>query len=139
MSMNRPRATDRPAPLTVLNAHIAETSQRARQQMASASVPPDASRWPPLRSAERFRETWSRVSAETEVARAEQRAPDNAGPLNSHRLVLHTLGLMRQLSPEYLQAFLAQAETLLWLEHAQSLPKALAGKAVASKVARRKK
>lgn len=133
MSGPRLPEPDRPAPLVALNAHIAEASARARQQLDSTASLTNGMAWPPLRSAERFRATWQRVSAEAEVAKAGQRVPDNAGPLNSHRLVQHTLGLMRQLSPDYLQAFLAQAEALLWLEQAQGLPRAVASKAVAGK------
>ena len=123
-----------------LNAHLDQASRRARASLGNASGAEGATTWPPLRSAQRFHETWALVSAETEVVRAEQRAPDNAGPLNSHRLVLHTLSQLRALSPEYLQAFLAQAETLLWLEQAQGLPRAVApakGKAPAAAKGRR--
>ena len=110
-------------PLAALNAHIAQASQLARQQLPTTTGPADTTPWPTLRSAQRFHETWSRISAETEVTKAEKRAPDNAGPLNSHKLVLHTLSLMRQLSPDYLRGFLAQAETLLWLDQAHALPR----------------
>ena len=114
------------SPLAALNAHIARASQLARQQLPTTTGPADTTPWPTLRSAQRFHETWSRISAETEVTKAEKRAPDNAGPLNSHKLVLHTLSLMRQLSPDYLRGFLAQAETLLWLDQAHALPRQVA-------------
>ena len=111
------------SPLAALNAHIAQASQLARQQLPTTTGQADTTPWPTLRSAQRFHETWSRISAETEVTKAEKRAPDNAGPLNSHKLVLHTLSLMRNLSPDYLRGFLAQAETLLWLDQAHALPR----------------
>ena len=44
---------------------------------------------------------------------------EDAGPLNSSRLVHRSLTLMRGLSPEYLQQFLAYADTLSWLETLQ--------------------
>ena len=47
-----------------------------------------------------------------------QRLPDNAGPLNTQRLLLQALTLMHEASPAYLQHFMAHAETLLWLEAA---------------------
>jgi hypothetical protein len=81
-----------------------------------------------LRSAQAFRETWSRICAEDEVAEAVQRGPDNAGPLNSHMLVLRTLGLMRELSPDYLRRFMAHADTLLWLDQAGGRLKTPTGK-----------
>jgi hypothetical protein len=66
----------------------------------------------------RFREAWSRIAAEDQVAEAVERGPTNAGPLNSHMLVLRTLSLLRDLSPDYLRRFLSQMETLQWLEQA---------------------
>jgi hypothetical protein len=103
-----------PSPLAALNAHIAQASQAA-----AGGQRPSANQWPELRSAQRFRETWERMGAEAAVVQATHRAPENAGPLNSHMLVLRTLGLMRELSPHYLRRFLSHTETLLWLEQAQ--------------------
>ncbi|MFD2453353.1 DUF2894 domain-containing protein [Ideonella paludis] len=54
---------------------------------------------PELKSAQRFRESWAVLCAEEVVDQASTQAPQNAGPLNAHRLVLHTLGLLRDLSP----------------------------------------
>jgi hypothetical protein len=45
-------------------------------------------------------------------------APQNAGPINSHMLVLRSLGLMRDISPDYLNRFMAHVDTLLCLEEA---------------------
>ncbi|QJW85699.1 DUF2894 domain-containing protein [Ramlibacter terrae] len=52
------------------------------------------------------------------VAEAVARRPAQAGPLNSHVLVLQTLGMMRELSPDYLRRFIEHVETLQWLEQA---------------------
>jgi hypothetical protein len=71
-----------------------------------------------LRSLRDFRETWSRIAAEDQVNAAVTRGPENAGPLNSHSLVLRSLALMRSLSPDYLRRFLSQMETLMALEQA---------------------
>ncbi|MGS5085615.1 DUF2894 domain-containing protein [Hydrogenophaga sp. A37] len=125
------RAT--PSPLVALNAHIAQASQAA-----AGGQSPGAGQWPELRSAQRFRETWERLGAEEAVVKATHRAPENAGPLNSHMLVLRTLGLMSELSPHYLRRFLSHAETLLWLEQAQGQLKAPVGKGKAVKAARQK-
>lgn len=123
-----------PSPLAALNAHIVQASQAAAGGPQS-----NAGQWPELRSAQRFRETWERLGAEAAVVQATHRAPENAGPLNSHMLVLRTLGLMRELSPHYLRRFLSHTETLLWLEQVQGHIKAPAGKGRAGKVARPKK
>ena len=73
---------------------------------------------PELDSVRRFREAWSRIAAEDQVKEAVERGPANAGPLNSHMLVLRTLSLLRGLSPDYLRRFVSQVETLQWLEQA---------------------
>ena len=118
-----------PSPLAALNAHIAQASQAAAGGHTSNS-----GQWPELRSAQRFRATWERLGAEQTVVQATHRAPENAGPLNSHMLVLRTLGLMLELSPHYLRRFLAHTETLLWLEQAQGqLKQAVADKGGAAK------
>lgn len=111
-----PAASEEPAPavpakapanatslLAALNQHI-----RERQQAQGNG--------PELRSSRRFRQSWSRLAAADRVDRALTRGPDNAGPLNAHGLVVRSLALMRELSPDYLQQFLAQADALLWLE-----------------------
>ena len=97
--------------LAQLNRHIATvTGQR-----------PDART--ELRSARAFRDTWERLHAEDEVHQALQRGPENPGPLNPHRLVLRTLGLLSELSPDYLRRFMAHADALLWLDEASALLK----------------
>lgn len=109
MPPRRPRAPP-PKPLTPLG--------QLNQYIATTTQAPGAGGRSELRSAQAFRETWSRLSAEDEVVQAVQRGPENAGPLNSHMLVLRTLGLMRELSPDYLRRFMAHADTLLWLDQA---------------------
>ena len=69
-----------------------------------------------LASTRRFRETWSRIAAEDLVSDAIAQGPANAGPLNPHRLVLRSLALLRNLSPDYLRRFVSHVETLQWLE-----------------------
>jgi hypothetical protein len=72
------------------------------------------------------------------VEEAIARKPANAGPLNSHVLVLQALGMMQTLSPEYLRRFLAHVEALQWLELAQGkYPRPQAAQAKAAKAARR--
>jgi hypothetical protein len=94
-----------------LNAHI-ETAGGGDDLGVAASEGQNRE----LRSAVRFRETWARLCAEAEVEQASHRAPENAGPLNAHHLVLRMLGLMRELSPDYLRRFLGYSESLLWLD-----------------------
>lgn len=104
-------ATEAPEPpLAALNRYIREVLRESAGGRAARDELPGV---------QKFRESWSRIRAEEDVAQAISRAPENAGPLNSHRLVLQTLTLMRELSPAYLRRFLSHADTLLWLEQAR--------------------
>jgi hypothetical protein len=71
-----------------------------------------------LKSVRRFTQTWSRIVADDQLEHAFGRGPENAGPLNSHMLVLRSLSLMRDLSPDYMRRFLSHVDSLLWLEQA---------------------
>ncbi len=99
--------------LAELNQHVARVSPPASE----------------LRSVQAFRETWSRIATDQQVSAAVQGGPDNAGPLNSHRLALRSLALMQGLSPAYVRRFVAQLDALLWLDQAGSRTKPPAVKA----------
>ena len=73
---------------------------------------------PELKSLSYFRSTWSRLSLDRQLSDAFAQAPENAGPLNSHHLVLQALGQMRDISPEYLRQFMSYVDALLWLDQA---------------------
>lgn len=73
-----------------------------------------------MKSVRQFSELWSHMAAEQQVLQALGRVPENAGPLNPHKLMLRSLSLMRDLSPDYLRRFLAQMDALLWLEQANA-------------------
>ena len=90
-----------------------------------------------LRSVRQFSEVWSKISAEKQVAQALHAGPDNAGPLNPHKLMLRSLNLMRTLSPDYLRHFWSQMDSLLWLERMNSAPAAPAVKPVRKSRAKR--
>jgi hypothetical protein len=122
-----------PAPRPARSSKVLSPLARFNQDIAANQVGPD------LKSAQRFRETWSLLCAENEVTQAVERGPENAGPLNSHMLVLRTLGLMRDLSPDYLRRFLSHTDTLLWLEQAHGRLKEPAGKTKPAKAGRVKK
>ncbi len=107
-----------PSPLQQLNR---ELSARTRPEADSVLAGAGAS-VSDLQSVRRFSEVWSKISAEKQLAQALTRGPENAGPLNSHRLMLRSLALMRSLSPDYLRHFLVQMDSLLWLERAAVRP-----------------
>ncbi|MFO0106441.1 MAG: DUF2894 domain-containing protein [Burkholderiales bacterium] len=66
----------------------------------------------------KFRQQLGKISTQKQVSQAIAQAPQNAGPINSHMLVLRSLGLMRDISPDYLSRFMVYVDTLLSLEDA---------------------
>ncbi|MGE5452760.1 MAG: DUF2894 domain-containing protein [Acidobacteriota bacterium] len=98
-------------PLADLNHYI-----QSRQHEGADAVGAWPSSQPTLKSVRRFGQVWAKIAADQQVDQAMKRGPENAGPLNSHMLVLRAMALMRQLSPDYLRHFLPQVDTLLWLE-----------------------
>jgi hypothetical protein len=85
---------------------------------------------PELKSVRLFRNTWSKLSADKQLNAALDKAPRNAGPINSHMLVLRSLALMRDISPDYLNRFISYADTLVHLEQSET-PKTALAKTVA--------
>lgn len=117
-------------PLAELLAHIGH-----RTGAGTGSGSPDATERVTeaageLKSVAYFRDTWLNISVNQQVTQALAQAPDNAGPLNSHILVLQSLELMREIAPEYLKRFMAHSEALLWLEQAESAGQKSVQKAV---------
>jgi hypothetical protein len=153
----RPKSIAPPAhaQIAALTRYLAQASQAAHLRLANDDQPAtgktaitaldnalnnatqEDATWPPLRSTLRFHQTWGLIHAEAQVEQATQQAPANAGPLNPHRLVLRTLGMMRELSPEYLQQFLSQLDALQWLE--QAMPPDKPSAASKSKTSARKR
>lgn len=102
------------SPLAGLNAYLRE----ARAAAAEPAAPGETIDPEELSSVRRFRRAWDRTRALDRLEEAAARRPANAGPLNSHMLVLRSLDLMRGLSPDYLRRFIVQIEALQWLEDA---------------------
>jgi hypothetical protein len=71
---------------------------------------------PELKTTRYFRNTWSKLSVDKQVTQAIKQAPKNAGPINSHMLVLRSLALMREISPDYLNRFTSYVDALLCLD-----------------------
>ena len=71
-----------------------------------------------LNSIHYFRESLVRRNADKLVTQAIREIPEGAGPLNSQKLIVQSLASMRDLSPHYLNRFVAYIDTLLWLEQA---------------------
>lgn len=81
---------------------------------------------------QQFRQQLGQLSVQKQVSKALSQAPQNAGPINSHMLVLRSLGLMRDASPDYLNRFMAYVNTLLCLDEAATM-KAAPRKGAASR------
>jgi len=125
------------SPLADLNAYIrgtVEARRAALDETGEAAHPDD------LFNARAFRKSWERGRTLDRFEQAIARTPANAGPLNSHALVLRSLAQMRDLSTDYLRRFLVQAETLQWLEKArEKYPREEAKAGKAGRKAKRKK
>lgn len=101
--MSRPATC---APLAQLNAYLRSVSPSA------------ADGGEELASARRFRESWQLAQAQDKLDLAALRRPAQAGPLNSHALVLEALAVVNDISPVYLRRLLGQVDSLQWLEQA---------------------
>jgi hypothetical protein len=89
---------------------------------ADSPVPEGQASRRELKSLRYFRKDWSRLGVEQQLARALAQGPRNAGPLNSHGLILQSLQAMRDLSPACLERTMAWLDTLLWLDDATAGP-----------------
>lgn len=86
---------------------------------SSPQVPGRPEGWPSENPRiQAFKKQLSQISVQKQVTQAIAQAPQNAGPINSHMLVLRSLGLMREISPDYLNRFMAHVDTLLCLDEA---------------------
>ena len=79
-----------------------------------AAQPPSS--FPELGALADFKKIWSKVRTDSQLRQSLEQAPANAGPLNSGALVHRSIALMRELSPGYLQQFLAYIDALAWIE-----------------------
>jgi hypothetical protein len=92
-----------------------------------------------LKSARRFSETWSQLQSAQLVDKALQRAPENAGPFNPHRLMVRAMVTMRDLSPDCLHRFMQHADALLKLEQIIAQHQTVPGKSKPAKPVRTRK
>jgi hypothetical protein len=111
--------TPSPGPLAELSAALRAAALDDLRQ-PTTTPPADVAPASELKALRYFRPTWSKLSVERQVDQALAQAPENAGPLNSHRLVLDTLQDLRSNAPDYLSRFLAYADALLWLDRASA-------------------
>jgi Protein of unknown function (DUF2894) len=92
----------RRAPLADLLAHIAQHSGSA------AALE--------LKAVRDYRSTWARLGVQRRLSQSLTQVPDNAGPLNTQRLLHQALTVLDETAPAYLQRLVQQVEALLALE-----------------------
>lgn len=95
----------------IFSAILAHLAQLRHQALGDATA---------QSSVDYFRDNWSRLSTARKVNQALDQAPRNAGPINSHGLVLRSLAQMRDASPAYLNHFVSYVDALLALESSVS-------------------
>ena len=100
------------------------TQHRPTGNNAALAGLPAAAAIGELKSSRSFRQLQGRINAENTAAQALADEAEDAGPLNPQRLVIRSLTAMQELSPQYLNRFVAYIDTLLWLEQStgQTLP-----------------
>ena len=96
-----------------------EQSLGALVRQLEQHTPANAESRSELKTIRSFRNTLSKLSVDKQVAQALEQAPRNAGTINSHMLVLRSLALMRDISPDYLNRFMSYADTLLCLDQCE--------------------
>lgn len=113
-----PPAEALPSPLALLLQEMAPPphASHSPQSLPAASPLARHRESPRVRQ---FRKQLRQISVQKQVSKAIAQAPQNAGPINSHMLVLRALGVMRDISPDYLQRFMTHLDTLLCLEQSE--------------------
>lgn len=81
-----------------------------------ASAPAIAPPRRELKALSELRAQQARQAMDQLIDEAIARTPEDAGPMNPHRLVTRAIRQMRALSPAYAHHFAGYVDTLLWLE-----------------------
>ncbi|MET3653194.1 DUF2894 domain-containing protein [Dyella japonica] len=96
--------------------HMAASALARDVAFAAHNATMPSSSYPTLETLDEFKKIWSAVRTGSQLRQSLEQAPENAGPLNSGALVHRSIGLMRELSPGYLQQFLSYIDALSWIE-----------------------
>jgi hypothetical protein len=92
-------------------APVNSPAQHARPRTTAAGDPSLE-----LKTVRESRATWARMSVDKQLALAMKQGPKNAGPINSHNLVLRSLAMMQAISPDYLSRMVSYVDTLVSLD-----------------------
>ncbi len=71
---------------------------------------------PPLKASQTMRVHQQRRAAEKRIELAIAEGPESPGPLNPQMLAIKSLTIMRDISPQYLNRYVAYLDTLFWVE-----------------------
>lgn len=122
-----PAASARPSGAGVARRPTASATRPPPSAALARAVPPQ-----PLKAVAAYQGTWSRLRAEQRLRQALAQVPQKAGPLNSSHVVHRALKALHELSPAYLDAFMAHIDTLLALEQASGAGDLAAPRAAAA-------
>ena len=93
----------------------------------------------PLPVLDEFQQLWTRIRIDGLLRHCLEGLPEDAGPLHSSVLTYRAMALMREVSPEYLQHFVAYTDALSWLEQLHGSSNESTPASPTRKPARRKK
>lgn len=88
----------------------------ATAQAGATRAPTPAAELTPMPLLDEFQQLWSRIRIDSLLRQCLDGLPEDAGPLHSSVLSYRAMALMREISPGYLQHFIAYADALTWLE-----------------------
>lgn len=123
-------------PLGDLLEHLAGNAATWKRDVAGVDASTRPSAPAEMAALDDFRKLWSALRSESQLRQSLAFVPTDAGPLNSAALVHRSMALMRELSPGYLQHFLAYVDDLSWLEQLGQSP---AGKPASRSTSTRKR
>ena len=76
----------------------------------------DAGEAPLMPVLDEFQQLWSRIRIDSLLRQCLDSLPEDAGPLHSSVLTYRAMALMQDISPDYLQHFIAYVDVLTWME-----------------------
>ena len=121
--------------LAELTRHLAQHAPENVEASPDGSIGSRAE----LKTMRYFRDTWSKLSVDQQMTQALEQGPENAGPLNSHLLVLRAFSALRDISPDYLVRFMSYVDALLWLDQADQKSKPMVKNAADSEGDKKRK
>ena len=101
------------APATPVTTGVEPTSRPASDASEEAPAAPALESLPAL---DEFQQLWGRIRIDSLLRQSLESISEDAGPLHSSVLLHRAMTLMRDISPEYLQHFLASSDALSWME-----------------------